>query len=85
MPRPTERLRIRVNGEERQVASGSTIASALLDLGILKFRRSVSGEPRSALCGMGVCMECRVVVEGVPHVLACQTEVREGMSVETDG
>ncbi len=36
------------------------------------FRTSVTGEPRAPLCGMGVCMECRATVDGVPHQRTCQ-------------
>ncbi|HSR96643.1 MAG TPA: FAD-dependent oxidoreductase [Kofleriaceae bacterium] len=35
------------------------------------FRTSVTGEPRAPLCGMGVCHECRVTIEGDAHQLAC--------------
>ena len=35
-------------------------------------RISVTGEPRAALCGMGICFECRAVVNGIPHRRTCQ-------------
>jgi predicted molibdopterin-dependent oxidoreductase YjgC len=35
------------------------------------------------LCGMGVCMGCRVTIDGRAHQLACQTLVRDGMEVTT--
>lgn len=76
-----EQVSIRVNGQERKVAADSTLAAALLEMGITSFRLSVTGEPRSPLCGMGICMECRVTVDGMAHTLACQTLVREGMTV----
>jgi sarcosine oxidase subunit alpha len=40
--------------------------------------------PRAPLCGMGVCFECRVQVDGVAHVRACMTPVSDGMQVVTD-
>jgi hypothetical protein len=46
-------------------------------------RRSVLGQARAAYCGMGVCHECRVTIDGVAHVLACQTLCRSGMDVRT--
>jgi hypothetical protein len=46
-------------------------------------RRSVSGESRFAMCGMGQCQECRVTIDGVPHRLACMVRCREGMVIET--
>jgi D-hydroxyproline dehydrogenase subunit gamma len=39
---------------------------------------------RAPFCGMGVCQECRVTVDGRAYVLACQTVCRDGMRVETE-
>lgn len=46
-------------------------------------RRSVSGMLRGPLCGMGVCQECRVTIDGRAHQLACQTLCASGMQVLT--
>jgi sarcosine oxidase subunit alpha len=64
------------------IAPGSVVAAAMLTAGV-PCRVSVSGEPRSALCGMGICFECRAVVNGVPHRRTCQLFCEEGMRVET--
>lgn len=64
---------------------GATLAAARAKQGIDATRTSVSGEPRGPLCGMGICFECRVTVDGQPHVRACQTPAREGMEVRTGG
>ena len=71
-----------VNGETVRVQRGSTVAAVLLNAGVA-CRVSESGEPRTALCGMGICFECRARIDGVPHQRTCQIECREGMSVET--
>jgi sarcosine oxidase subunit alpha len=63
--------------------SGSVVSSALLKTGV-PCRRSVSGEPRTALCGMGICFECRATVNGIPHRRTCQLTCREGMVIETE-
>ncbi len=78
-----ETVRIILNGRERDVPAGATLASALLALGLTHFRTSVHGEPRAPLCGMGVCQECRLTVDGRMHVRACLLLCREGMRVET--
>jgi sarcosine oxidase subunit alpha len=44
----------------------------------------VLGEPRAALCGMGICFECRVTIDGRTHQRGCMTIVVEGMDVATD-
>ena len=50
-----------------------TIATEMLNNGTTDFRRSVTGEPRAPLCGMGVCAECRVTIDGRVQ-LSCQVE-----------
>jgi succinate dehydrogenase/fumarate reductase-like Fe-S protein len=50
--------------------------------GLNATRTSVSGEPRSAVCGMGICQECRAQVNGRIR-LACQTLCVPGMVVES--
>lgn len=79
------RLRITIDGVSVEVERGVTIAAALAVCGasVLGTRLSVTGEPRAPLCGMGVCQECRVSVDGRMHVLACQTLCRDGQIVQT--
>lgn len=77
-----ERLTILINGSEKAVKPGTTVAAAVLNAG-LAFRTSVTGQPRAALCGMGACMECRVEIDGVAHERACMVVCRNGMRVRT--
>jgi D-hydroxyproline dehydrogenase subunit gamma len=65
------------------VPADATLAAALLGAGVTAFRHSSTGEPRGPLCGMGTCFECRVRVDGTPHVRACVEPVRDGMQVAT--
>jgi predicted molibdopterin-dependent oxidoreductase YjgC len=74
---------IRVNGRAIQVLAGTTVAAALLKDGQFRFRSSVSGESRAPLCGIGVCFECRVTVDGKLHARSCQVVVRDGMEITT--
>jgi len=74
---------IRINGRTLQIEPNTSVAAALLSNGIKAFRTSVSGEPRAALCGMGICFECRVRIDGEDHLRSCQILVREGMEIET--
>ena len=57
------------------------MAAALTAAGIKGLRRTRSGEARGVFCGMGVCYECLVTVDGRPGQRACMTRVRDGMSV----
>ena len=74
---------ISADGRPVRVPAGVTVAAALLDLGVSAFRRSVSGDPRAPLCGMGTCYECRVTIDGLAHRRACLVIVAEGMHVMT--
>jgi D-hydroxyproline dehydrogenase subunit gamma len=76
---------VRVNGVSVTMPAGSMVASAILKTGVHCFRRSVSGELRGPLCGMGICFECRVTIDGEQHCRSCQTVCRNGMDVRTDG
>lgn len=77
-------VRLRLDGVELTVAAGTSVAAALMRLGVRTFRRSVGGAMRGPLCGMGVCQECRVFIDGIPHQRACMIQVRDGMDVRTD-
>ena len=79
-----EIIRVSVNGVPVAVQAGSTVAAAILQRGVSGFRRSVTGEPRGPLCGMGICFECRVTVDGVAHTKSCQTLCKPGMEIATD-
>lgn len=73
-----------VNGRRIDVPAGTVVAAALAQAGVTRFRRSVQGEPRAPVCGMGVCMECRVRINGQPQVRSCMTVCVDGLEVETD-
>jgi D-hydroxyproline dehydrogenase subunit gamma len=81
-PRHAAGFTIRVNGAEVQASSGISVAAALLNAGIA-CRTSVSGEPRSALCGMGICFECAATVDGVSLRRTCQVMCQPGMEIVT--
>ena len=78
-----ESIEIVVDGVPIRTAPDASLAAALLNAGIRVTRRSVGGEPRGPLCGMGTCFECRVTVDGVAHRRACLEPVRGGMIVST--
>lgn len=77
-------IELSLDGRSLGVAPGTTVAAALAQGGDGNSRTSVSGQRRAPLCGMGICQECRVTIDGQRR-LACQTLCREGMQVETQG
>ena len=66
-----------------RASEGVSLAAALLNAGVWDLRRSVDGAPRGPLCGMGICYECRVTIDGVPHRRACLVPAADGMIVVT--
>ena len=76
-------LKLELNGQPLEVPLGLSVAAALSLAGTGITRRAVSGEPRAAFCGMGVCQECRVLINGQRR-LACQTLCAAGMVLETE-
>jgi predicted molibdopterin-dependent oxidoreductase YjgC len=78
-----ERVRIVVDGRSLEVAAGMSVAAALLNDGLRPFRRSVTGQERAPLCGMGVCYECRVTISGIAHRRACLVPVSDGLEIAT--
>ena len=79
-----ETVSLFVNGVAVTMPAGSMVAAAILKSSTGSFRRSVIGEPRGPLCGMGICFECRVTIDGEAHCRSCQTICRDGMDVHTD-
>ncbi len=68
-------------GEKRvRLAAGSSVAAALAQHPPGRTRLSVSGQWRAPLCGIGVCHECRVLIDGRER-LACQTVCEDGMHI----
>lgn len=80
-----EPVRISVNGKACEARAGETVAAAVAREGECSTRVSVSGQRRGPLCGMGICFECRVTVDGVEHERSCVRRVAEGMKIWTGG
>jgi len=70
-----------INGRGISVTPGTTVAAALALATMPATRSSVSGDVRTPVCGMGICQECRVRINGRVR-LACQTLCATGMQVE---
>ncbi|MFT4767758.1 MAG: NADPH-dependent 2,4-dienoyl-CoA reductase/sulfur reductase-like enzyme [Glaciecola sp.] len=68
-------------GDRIEASPGESIAAALISANRLACRTTRSGEPRGVYCGMGVCGECSVIVDGRPG-RACMEMAAPGISVE---
>jgi predicted molibdopterin-dependent oxidoreductase YjgC len=76
-----EAVELMLDGRPVVGHEGESIAAVLFAEGHLATRTTRGGAPRGVFCGMGVCFDCLVVVDGIPNTRACVTWVREGMDV----
>ena len=79
----SSQITIRLNGTPVAVPAGATVDVAIAISG-QPCRISVTGEPRGPLCGMGICFECRVNVNGISHSRGCQILCEPDMEVKID-
>lgn len=70
-------------GRSVDALPGDTVASALLAAGERACRTSAPDDRRGVFCGMGVCHECAILVEGGGERLACLTPVRPTLSARS--
>lgn len=81
---PPAPCHLTLNGRPLTASPGTTVAAVLLAAGLRHFRQAPrANDPRGLFCGMGICYECLVTINGVPNVRACITPVADGMSIET--
>jgi D-hydroxyproline dehydrogenase subunit gamma len=78
-----EQIELKVNGYSVSVPSGATVAVAIAMAGAA-CRKSVGGELRGPLCGMGICFECRAAIDGRAYCRTCQELCRPGMEIISD-
>jgi len=81
---PSETITFYFNGEELTAIIGQTVGASILSSGQRALRETrFKNKPRGMFCGMGVCFDCLVVINGTPNLRACLEEVKEGMQVNT--
>ena len=82
-PRP--RVAVTVDGAPWSVPAGASLAAAFTEHGTPGWRRTRRrAEPRGLSCGIGVCFDCLVTVNGVPGVRACLADARDGDVITTE-
>ena len=78
-----EKFEIEVDGKTILACSGQTIAEALLANGVRTLRMTQKQASRGVYCGMGICYECRMIVNGIPNVRTCMALVTPGCRIAT--
>lgn len=83
-PAQTREVTITVDGLRLAGTDGQSIAGVMLAAGRAAWRTTAAGRrPRGLFCGIGVCFDCLVTVNGIRDVRACQRLAREGDAVTT--
>jgi thioredoxin reductase len=72
---------INVDGRPVTARDGDSVAAALVSAGIKSFRVTRGGAERGIFCGMGVCQDCLVAIDGEANQRACMAKVADGMVV----
>ncbi|WP_338702583.1 (2Fe-2S)-binding protein [Streptomyces sp. Q6] len=82
--RPGPPFTVTVDGRETEALPGQSVAAALWSAGITSWRTTRgSGAPRGVFCGIGVCFDCLVTVNGRPNQRACLVPVSPGDTIGT--
>lgn len=80
------RFAVTVDGEEVAVSSGQTVAAALIASGRTAWRTTRGDQrPRGLFCGIGVCFDCLVTLNGQRSVRACLVTARPGDDIRSEG
>lgn len=74
----------RFDGREIPYMEGMTVGAALLAAGVRSWRTTrVGGRPRGLFCGIGICYDCLITVDGQPNQRACLRPAAPGLDVAT--
>jgi aerobic-type carbon monoxide dehydrogenase small subunit (CoxS/CutS family) len=72
------------DGESISAVGGQSVAAALLAANQRALRKTrFNNNERGVFCGIGVCFDCLVVIDGITNQRACLIEARPGMKVQT--
>ena len=72
--------------DDRRVPAGpgDSVGAALTNAGIRSWRSTrLNGRPRGLFCGIGVCFDCLLSVDGHPNQRACMTPASPGMRLDS--
>jgi aerobic-type carbon monoxide dehydrogenase small subunit (CoxS/CutS family) len=72
------------DGESISAITGQSVAAALLAANQRALRKTrFNNNERGVFCGIGVCFDCLVVIDGITNQRACLIEAKPGMKVQT--
>ncbi|MCG7207439.1 (2Fe-2S)-binding protein [Streptomyces arenae] len=72
-------------GLEIPAVPGQSVAAALLESGIRSWRKTRHHQqPRGLFCGIGVCYDCLITIDGALNQRACLAPAADGMVLSRD-
>lgn len=80
-PRVVDAVQFEFEGHALVGRAGESLAAALTAAGERELRQTAKGEFRGLFCGMCVCQECLVEVDGLGNQRACMTKLGASRSV----
>ncbi|MFF5360493.1 (2Fe-2S)-binding protein [Streptomyces scabiei] len=81
---PGPAFTVTLDGRAVEALPGQTVGAALWAAGVTSWRTTRgAGRPRGVFCGIGVCFDCLVTVNGRPNQRACLVPVRPGDTIST--
>lgn len=76
--------RLSFDGRTIHARTGQSVGAALVAAGVLAWRATRGeGRPRGLFCGIGVCYDCLITVDGRPDQRACLVPAADGMRLES--
>ena len=76
-------MRIYLNGVEVEAIENESVGTFLLTRRQQVLRKTrFNDQPRGMFCGIGVCFDCIVTIDGIANQRACITQLRDGMRIE---
>ena len=82
--RSASTVEFQFDGQPIVAVPGQSIGAALIAAGRRSWRRTrFAGEPRGVFCGIGICFDCLVTVNGTPNRRACLVPAAAGDQVST--
>ncbi|WP_445515505.1 (2Fe-2S)-binding protein [Streptomyces sp. NEAU-174] len=77
--------RLTFDGTTVTARPGQSVGAALVAAGIVAWRTTRrEGRPRGLFCGIGVCFDCLITVDGRPGQRACLVPARDGMRLSAE-
>jgi hypothetical protein len=84
IPKRGRAVEIFINQHKVFAFEGELVSTVLHAEGIRTFnRKHKTSNPSGIYCGMGICYECLVIIDGIPNIRACQTLIENMMVIET--